>query len=339
MAHVRTLDRKDGKTAYEVRWRDGGKFKQRTFKVKREAERFALRIEDEIAKGETTDVYVKRSTTVREVVEACLAVDEHKLKPRTIAGYRLIYEATVLPRFGSKRIAALTSQDVEKWVQDLATGGMSPGTVRNHFRALGKVFRYAVRHRLISANPAEGTALPRTTGADRFQPKFLTPEHVERLASELDDFAPYGLLVRFAAYTGLRAGELSALRIRDVNLLHKEVRVERAVQRVKGELVVGTPKSERSTRTVPILHADVMSELRDYLAEHPHRADPDAALWPGHAPRMPLPDWSEPFDHGRFYYLFFKPALTRARLTGMRFHDLRHTYASLISRLASSRTR
>lgn len=331
MAHVRPLARKDGKVAYEVRWRDNGMFKQRTFKVKREAERFALRIEDEIAKGQTTEVYVKRSTTVREVVEASMAVDAHKLKPRTLAGYRLIYDATILPRFGDKRIAAVTSQDVEKWVQELAADGMAPGTVRNHFRALGKVFRYAVRHRLIPANPAAGTPLPRATGAQAFQPKFLTPDEIERLASELDAFAPYGLLVRFAAYTGLRAGELAALRIRDINLLRKEVRVERTLHRVKGKgWQVGTPKSARSTRTVPILHAELLADLHAYLAEHPRRADAEAWLWPGHTPRSPLPDWDRTFDYGSFYGMVFKPALARTGLAGTRFHDLRHTYASLM---------
>lgn len=330
MAHVRKLERGDGKVAYEVRWRDGGKFRQRTFKVARQAERFALKIENELAEGTTTDPYVKRSTTVAEAVEACLAVDAHKLKPRTLAGYRLIYDATVLPHFGSKKIAAVTSQDVEKWVQGLVAQGMAPGTVRNHFRALGKVFRYAVRHRLIPSNPAAGTPLPRATGEQVFAPQFLTPAEVERLARELDAFHPYGLLVRFAAYTGLRAAELAALRVRDINLLRKEVRVERTVHRVKGEMVVGSPKSARSTRTVPILHGPLVADLRAYLATHPHRADPDAALWPGHAPRTPVPDWDDAFDHGRFYGLFFKPALRRAGLAGTRFHDLRHTYASLM---------
>src|SRR5690606_19441062 len=156
--------------------------------------------------------------------------------------------------------------------------GLAPATVRNHYRALSKVLRYAVRHQLIAHNPAEGVALPRRTGGDAFEPVYLTPEQVERLARELDPTWPYGLLVRFAAYTGLRAAEIAGLRVRDVNLLRREVRVERTLHRVTGGWRVGQPKSARSTRSVPLLHGGLLADMAAYLGEHPHRSDPDAWL-------------------------------------------------------------
>lgn len=330
MAHVRTLERGDGKVAYEVRWRDGSRFRQRTFKVKREAERFALRIEDQIAKGATTDPYVKRSTTVAEVVEASTAVAAGKLKPRTLASYRQTYDNDILPWFGARRVAAVTSQDVEKWVQDLSSRGLAPATVRNHYVALNKVFRYAARHRLITTNPCTGTELPKATGTDVFHAKFLSPAEVERLAQELDAFHPYGLLVRFAAYTGLRAGEVSGLRVRDINLLRRQVEVRQTCQRIKGEWIVSTPKSARSSRNVP-LRADLLADVEAYLAEHPLRHDPDAQLWPGRKLGSHALDWTRPMDQSSFLRNYFKPALARAGLPKMRFHDLRHTYASIMA--------
>jgi len=330
MAHVRKLERGDGTVAYEVRWRDGGKFRQRTFKVARQADRFALKIENELAEGTTTDPYVKRSTTVAEVVEASMAVAAGKLKPRTLASYRQIYDSDILPRFGSKKIAAVTSQDVEKWVQDLAARGLSPATVRNHYVSLNKVFRYAARHRLIAANPCAGTELPKETGTDAFHPTFLTPDEVERLARELDAFHPYGLLVRFAAYTGLRAGEIGGLRVRDVNLLRRQVEVRQTLQRTKGEWIVSTPKSARSSRNVP-LRADLLAALEAYLAAHPLRHDPEARLWPGRKLGPHTLDWTRPMDQSSFLRNYYKPALKRAGLPPMRFHDLRHTYASIMA--------
>ena len=84
-----------------VRWRQAGRFKQRTFKAKREAERFALRIEDEVEQGNFTDVYVRRSKTVREVVEASMRASAGKLKPRTLVDYEQAYRLHILPVFGA----------------------------------------------------------------------------------------------------------------------------------------------------------------------------------------------------------------------------------------------
>lgn len=330
MAHVREVLRKDGVPAYEVRWRAGGRFKQRTFAAQRAADRFALKIENELADGATTDVYLRRGKTVAEVVETTMQIAATKLKPRTILGYRQAYDRHILPVLGARRVASVTSEDVERWVAGLDAAGLAPATIRNTYVALNKVFRYAARHRLVATNPCSGVELPRATGPDVFVPAFLAPEQVEALAIALDRSHPYGLLVRFAAYTGLRAAEVAGLRVRDINLLRREVRVERTVQRVRGGWAVGTPKSARSTRTVPILHAPLVAELAAYLAEHPRRADPDAPLWPGRQPGSHAVDWDRTFDHQSFYRWHFKPALRSIALGSVRFHDLRHTYASIL---------
>jgi len=175
MAHVRPLTRTNGKLAYEVRWRQGGKEKQRTFAVKRDAERFALRMEDAVHAGEATDVHVRRGKTVSDAVEESMAIAELKLKRRTFNSYRQGYDRHIIPVFGARRISAITSADVERWVADLSASGLAPATVRNTFVALNKVFRYAVRHGCVTRNPCTGTELPRPTHEQRFAPRFLTP--------------------------------------------------------------------------------------------------------------------------------------------------------------------
>jgi hypothetical protein len=156
---VRAIARKDGSAAYEVRWRQAGRFKQRTFKVKREAERFALRVEDEVEQGNSTDIYVRRSTTVRDVVEASMKASQPRLKPRTFASYRQSYDNHVLPALGHRRVSSVTSQEVEAWVQSLTARGLSPATVRNNFVALTKVFKYALRHDLVTKVQADEVPL------------------------------------------------------------------------------------------------------------------------------------------------------------------------------------
>lgn len=135
MAHVREVARKSDR-AYEVRWRDGGSERQRTFTVKREADRFAARVEVAVQDGATTAGMVRQAKTVAEVVEASLAASEPKLKPSTMKSYRQGYARYVLPTFGRQRITAVTSEHVEAWVAALQKDGLSPASVRNHFVGL-----------------------------------------------------------------------------------------------------------------------------------------------------------------------------------------------------------
>lgn len=329
MANVREVSRAGGK-AYEVRWRADQKFRQRTFTVKRDAERFALKVENDIAEGATTAPLVRRVPTVAQVVEASLEASRPGLKERTHRSYVSIYRNRVLPTFGKRKVTEVTRADVQAWVIALSAEGLAPQTVHHCYVALKKAFRYAQDDRLISYNPCDSIRLPKNADTHDFAPVFLTPQQVETLAQHLDTFAPYGLLLRFAAYTGLRAAEITGLRVRDVNLRAGHVEVRQTLQRLDGEWKVGTPKSKRSTREVPILDNALLAPLREYLFAHPNRANPDALLWPGRMPGTHVVDYSRVFDVASFRRNYLRPALRALDMPEMRFHDLRHTYASLM---------
>lgn len=328
MAHVRQVPRDSG-VAYEVRWRADGKFRQRTFTVKREAERFALKVENDITEGAMTAPLVRRVPTVAQVVEASLEASRPGLKERTHRSYVSIYRNRVLPTFGKRKVTEVTRADVQAWVIALTGEGLAPQTVHHCYVALKKAFRYAQDDRLISYNPCGSIRLPKNADTHDFAPVSLTAAEVGKLAQELDD--TYGLLVRFAAYTGLRAAEITGLRVRDVNLRAGHVEVRQTHQRLDGEWQeVGTPKSKRSTREVPILDNALLSPLREYLFAHPHRANPDALLWPGQMPGTHIVDYSRVVDVASFRRNCLRPALRALDMPEMRFHDLRHTCASLM---------
>jgi integrase len=341
--------------AYEVHWRQNGRKQQKTFRTEPQAERWVARIELELEAGRNTAVHTQRKT-VKDVVEAVMMVSASKLKPRTLKSYRSAYDCHVLPEFGPWRITALTPEAVERWVAGLSAGGLKPATVRNNYVALNKACRYALRHGWITNNPCSGVELPKfaADGSAAFEPQFLTPAQVETLAAHLAQHTEWhGLLVRMAAYTGLRAGELAALRVRDVNLFRRHIEVRRTVHRKPGEGWIYTaPKSKRSSRNVP-LRSSLVQELSGYLTAHPARNNPDAPLWPGqsaggytHGKRGTRgggedsgtrTDWTRTFDIGNFYKHRFKPALSSAPVVSagiplhLRFHDLRHTYASIMA--------
>jgi integrase len=142
-----------------------------------------------------------------------------------------------------------------------------------------------------------------------------------------------------AAYSGLRAGELAALRVRDIDMLHGEVQVRRTVRRARGgEWLFTAPKSVKSVRNVP-LPGFLRAELREWLRAHPAGDHPDAPLWPGsrNTGKGGAVDWSRRFDIGNFVKRYMRPLLRSGALlsagipAALRFHDLRHTYASIMA--------
>lgn len=333
MAHVREVQRKKAPNgiAFEVHWRDGDRKMQRTFTVKREAERFALKVEDTKASGDITAPLAKNFKTFREVAADSFEASRSRLKAGTLVQYENLFDRKILPRFGARRISTITGQDVERWVADLTADGLAPNTVHNHYVLLNKVFRYAMRHRLIPFNPCDGVELPKNVPSEDFAPVFLTAKQVDGLAAQLEGYAPLDTLMRFAAYTGLRAAEIAGLRVQDVNFSAGHVQVRQTVKRLGGEWTVGTPKSKRSTRNVPLLNRELIAALKLHLLAHPNSGDPDALFWPGRSNGSRRLDWTRPIDLGGVLKYYMRPAAERAGISkSIRFHDLRHTCASLM---------
>lgn len=156
------------------------------------------------------------------------------------------------------------------------------------------------------------------------------------LASALDATEPYGLLVRFCSLTGLRAAAVQGLRIRDVVLTATEttgahVEVRQTIKRVGGVWTVGTPKSARSRRDVPLLDRSLIGELKLFLLTHPNSGDPDALFRPARSNGSRRLDFSRNVDCGSVLQYYMRPLLPDLGLPAkMRWHDLRHTYASLM---------
>jgi integrase len=122
----------------------------------------------------------------------------------------------------------------------------------------------------------------------------------------------------FAAYTGLRAGEIGALRVKRIDFRRGRVEVAESVSDVAGKLIVG-PTKTYANRHVP-MPPRLLDELSNYLG--PRRNDREGLVFT--SPQ------GGPLRHGNFYKSKFKPAVRAAGLPeGLRFHDLRHTYAAL----------
>jgi integrase len=173
---------------------------------------------------------------------------------------------------------------------------------------------HAVEWGYLSRNPALGVKRPRVQGGLE-EMRVLTREQLERLVEHARPEAQLG--IRTAAFTGLRRGELFALRWSDVDGPRRRLWVRRSVTR-DGEFQ--QPKARRSVRAVAIPDSLVRQLLEHRMASR-FKGD-DELVFPN--------ERGGPVDAGNFVRREFKTALRRANLPEIRWHDLRHTFASLL---------
>jgi len=166
------------------------------------------------------------------------------LKLSTQRGYRMVLGKRVLPCFGQRRLCDITKLDIQQFVADKFRQGLAWQTVRNAWIILSSVVDAAVDYSYLNSNPARGVKFP--LQGLRKGPRILNSEALGKLLAQLRE--PYRSMVMLAASTGLRVGELLALRWKVVDLTVGTIRVSESVFHDQVQL----PKCERSIRTIPI---------------------------------------------------------------------------------------
>lgn len=297
---------------YRVRYRDPDRrsVEKAGFRTKDEALTYLAEKTVEIKRGEYVDPRAA-VVTVASLGREWLAHQSH-LKPSSWRPLEIAWRVHVEPRWGKRRVGDIRHSQVQAWVAEIAREKGATTVLRAH-GVLAGILDVAVKDRRISTNPARGVNLPRKVRKAR---AYLTHEQVELLASESGE---HGTLVRFLAYTGLRWGEATALRVRHLDMLRRRVAVEENAVTVGSAVIVGTPKTHNA-RSVPFpkfltveLAAKCEGKTRDQLVFGngvTHQRPPDGR---------------------RGWYV---GAIRRAKVTDPTFptvtlHDLRHTAASL----------
>jgi integrase len=324
--HTRYLGkRKDGTkrwVAYLPDPQNGSTAKiQKTFRLKEEAD--AWRENQSVSKREGT--WVDPRQAERPFVDVIAAWKEswHRLSPTTKRRYESVIDNYLTPEFGNVPIGRITHAVVQTYVDRLvAREDVAAGSVRNVYAVLRTAMAKGVRMGLVRVNPCTDVDLPSPSKEAML---FLTAGEVRAVAEAIDPH--YRVWVYVAAYSGLRAGELAGLQRQDVDLLRGIVHVRRALKDVNGYLELG-PTKTHAQRVVSL-----PKPIADMLAEH--------LATPG-GPDSPVftMKGGGPLRHGLVYGRYFRravvgdpkkgipPALPASK-AGLRFHDLRHTCASL----------
>lgn len=312
--------RKRGERSFQARWinRKGERESLGGFPTYEDALAYAQAAYTDQRRGEDLD-RTRARRTFAHYADEWLAMSAYR--PKTEEGYRAILRKHLRPAFGDVAVADLDHPAVARLLTDLSRRGYAPNTVKCIYSVARSVFGTARLAGAIRTNPCDDQRLPSVEPADT---RALTAEQVAVLTDAMPE--PYAVPVLFAAYTGLRAGALWGLRVESVDLLRRTVRVKETVSDLGGdtELVRGPPKSKASRRTISI-PSFLAEEVGAHLGRRYSSSPPaDAPVFPD--------EYGNTVRHSRFSGRVWRPTLDALpeEFAGLRFHDLRHTCASLL---------
>jgi integrase len=290
----------------------------------RTREEAARRLREVLAARDRGVVAVDPQQPVSSYLRTWVEGARPTLRARSWERYEEHVRLYLVPHLGRYRLGQLSPAHVQQLYARLLDQGLSPATVRRVHAALRRALAQAVRWRLIGVNVASLVEPPQLV---RREMAALSAEEVTRLLSVTRDERLEALFV-VAVTAGLRRGELLALRWRDVDLEGAWLQVTGSLARTRGRgLAITQPKTARSRRRVELTMVAV-DALRRHAAGQVYEREAMGALWRD-------ADLVFCGQHGGFLqvsdvYDAFRRILDRAGLPRVRFHDLRHTAATLM---------
>jgi integrase len=239
------------------------------------------------------------------------------LKGRTAEHYSKLLRDHIIPTFGRLTVRSITPEAVRKWYATCAVG--TPVIRAHAYSLLSTIMATAASEGMADQNPCTISGAGNTERRVKIKPATLG--ELETIANAMPD--RLHLMVMLAAWCAMRFGELAELRRKDVDA--SVIRVRRGVVRVDGEMIVTTPKSAAGSRDIAI-PPHLLPLVEQHLADHTSTGR-DALLFPafngGHM---------QPSSLYRYYY----PAREAAHRPDLRFHDLRHTGATLAAQTGAT---
>ena len=247
-----------------------------------------------------------------------------KVRPSSHQTYRGYIDNHIKPNIGNVPLGKLSSLHLQKLYKKLLAGGrverieakgqpkgLSAKTVRNINQVISSAMDFAKDQKLISSNPTDGCALP------KLEHKEMKTLPVEQLTSFLREAKESGVfeLYYVELATGLRRGELLGLKWADIDLVQGSLRVQRQIARINGEVIEAPLKTKNAYRTLP-LSADAVGVLQEQRKKS------------GNSPYVFPSPTGGPISPDSVLHMLHR-VLKRAGLSKVRFHDLRHTFATL----------
>jgi integrase len=237
------------------------------------------------------------------------------VKPNTLENYAGQLKRHVLPRLGDRRLDEIDVDDILGLIGDLSELGYAGWTIQSVLKPLSRLLVHAQRRGIIAINPISKLERSERPRVGRREQRILNREEIGRL---LESAAPrYRTLLATAIFSGLRQGELLGLRWRDIDLAEEVIHVRSALNRQRRDV---PPKTRHGVRDV-VLMPGLAGALEKHRI-HSRFNGPDDFVFASQL--------GGPLHWANVSRRALKPALKRAAIQPLRWHDLRHTFASLL---------
>jgi integrase len=285
----------------------------RTFPSKADANRYLAQVEADLLRGAWTDPRLARITFGEWVEQWWPTTADLRPGTRTLYGYLL--RRFLLPAFATTSLGKLDPLTVRTWLAGLHQAGeVTPTTIAKAYRLLRRILNVAVEAGYLPRNPCV------IKGAGIERPREMRHVSIPQLMA-IANVVPgrYRALILVAGFGGLRWAELVGLRRRHVDLAGARLHVVEQAAEVKGKIIVGPPKTEAGRRVVT-LPAVALEALAEHLGRYA-MPGPDGLVFTSTAETYIL--------RSNFSRWVWRPAVQRLGLDGLRFHDMRHTAATL----------
>jgi integrase len=259
---------------------------------------------------------------------------EH-LSPNTLDTYESILNAYILPVFANKRLDEIKPIHIINYLESLKNarkdgkeGGLSSSSIQYHHRVLKNIFSRAKEWKLIKSNPVESVKKPKV---DQKITDVYTTEEVQQLFKLLEDEPIHQrLIITLAITCGMRRGEILGLQWKDLDFTTNTIHIRHSLYYTKKHgYQLKTPKTKSSIRSI-IAPNFVMHELKKYYHEKKKERLKAAELWEGGQYFFVFSTWNGKPLYPTAVGTWWRRFLKRTGFKKIRFHDLRHTAATLL---------
>jgi integrase len=303
-----------------------GKRRQKTRTVrgtKKDAERALRDLINEVERGAHSH---HDRLTVADLLERWLReYARPNVAPKTYVRYEQIVRNDLTPALGGKSLEKLTPGDVQAYYSSrLAEGRLAARTIHHHHRVLKQALKWAVSLELAFRNAADPIRPPRPERSEALTLKASEAKLLEQAARGSTYEGP----ILLALFTGMRQADVLGLRWGDVDLDEERLSVVNTLQRVRGEIITKEPKSRAGRRAIA-LSSTLVAALRREHARQAERKLYLGSSWANDRDLVFTSVAGTPLDDSALRR-GFKKLLDEAGLPRIRFHDLRHTHATLL---------